>query len=295
VYRGRVVFTWGDIRERHHIQSATKSIGITALGLALTDGRMRLDDLAHHHHPSLGVPPEENRTTGWLKDIRLIHLAVMTAGFGKDGGYTNLLCAPGTKWAYSDGGVNWLGECLTLTFQEDLDTLLFRRVFTIIGITRDDLTWRDNIFRPDQIEGIKRREIGAGISACADAMARIGLLYLREGRWQGKSILSRSFVEAIRRVPPAMAGLAVENDPQERFGGASRHYGLLWWNNADGAVVDAPRDTYWAWGLGDSLIVVIPSLDLVISRIGSAWPGDRKPSYYRLLAPFFGPIVTAVR
>jgi CubicO group peptidase (beta-lactamase class C family) len=295
VYRGQVAFTWGDIRERHHIQSATKSIGITALGLALAESRMRLEDLAHLHHPSLGVPPEENRTTGWLEEIRLTHLAAMTAGFGKDGGYTNLLFAPGTKWAYSDGGVNWLGECLTLAFREDLDTLLFRRVFDVIGITRDDLTWRDNIFRSDQIEGIKRREIGAGIFASADAMARIGLLYLREGRWQDKSILPRNFVESIRRVPPTVAGLPIANDPQERFGGASQHYGLLWWNNTDKAVADAPVDTYWAWGLGDSLIVVIPSLDLVVSRVGSAWLGDRKPSYYRLLTPFFAPIATAVK
>jgi len=205
VYRDRC-FHLGRHPERHHIQSATKSIGITASPCA----RGWLDATGRSRAPP---PPEpgcaagRERTTGWLEEIRLRHLAAMTAGFGQGWGVYNLLFAPGTKWAYSDGGVNWLGECLTLAFQEDLDTLLFRRVFTVIGITRDDLTWRDNIFRPDQIEGIKRREIGAGIFACADAMARIGLLYLREGRWQDKSILPRSFVEAIRSVPATMAGL----------------------------------------------------------------------------------------
>jgi hypothetical protein len=30
------------------------------------------------------------------------------------------------------------------------------------------------------------------------------------------------------------------------YGKASNHYGLLWWNNADGALAGVPRDAYWS-------------------------------------------------
>lgn len=65
--------------------------------------------------------------------------------------------------------------------------------------------------------------------------------------------------------------------------------------------VDVPRDAYWAWGLGDSLIVVIPSLDLVIARTGNDpddttlpqlradWNGD-----FDVLVPFVTPIAQSV-
>ena len=69
-------------------------------------------------------------------------------------------------------------------------------------------------------------------------------------------------------------------------------------------MANVPADTYWAWGLGEELIVVIPSLDLVIARNGGQapateangarvwndattdWDGD-----VRVLEPFLNPIV----
>lgn len=78
--------------------------------------------------------------------------------FDKKGDYEPLLFEPGTKWSYSDGGPNWLAECLTLTYRRDLQEVLFERVFTPIGITHEDLVWRKNAYRPELIEGIPRRE-----------------------------------------------------------------------------------------------------------------------------------------
>src|SRR5204863_1145078 len=115
-----------------------------------------------------GTPPESNRRD-WLEQITLRHLASQTAGFEKPGGYTALLFAPGTRWAYSDGGPNWLAECVTLAYGQDLDALMFERVFTPLGIGREDLVWRKNAYRPAEINGIPRREFGAGISADVDA------------------------------------------------------------------------------------------------------------------------------
>lgn len=290
---GRLVMTWGDQKQRYDLKSTTKSIGVTALGLAILDGKIDLDDKASAHHPGFGVPPESNRENGWLNQITIRHLAAQTAGFAKPGGYETLAFAPGTRWGYSDGGPNWLAECVTLTYRQDVDALLFERVFTPLGIRRSDLVWRNNRYRPKEIEGIPRREFGSGISANVDAMARIGLLYLREGEWNGKRILPRDFVKQAVSTSPANAGLPVV-DPKN-YGQASDHYGLLWWNNADGTLEDVPRDAYWSWGLHDSLIVVIPSLDIVVARAGKTWRRDDGGDHYDVLHPFLAPIAAAAR
>jgi CubicO group peptidase (beta-lactamase class C family) len=264
---GKLVMSWGSSSQRYDLKSTTKSIGISALGLAIKDGLMNLSDQAQQHHASIGVPPNSNSATGWLDDITILHLSTQTAGFDKDGGYTALQFQPGTKWLYSDGGPNWLAEAITLKYGQDLNTVMFQGVFTPLGIDSGDLTWRSNIYRDDTLNGIKRREFGSGISANVDAMARIGYLYLRNGEWNGQQIIPQSFVEAASNTVPSVVGLP-SHDPDQSFN-APNHYGLLWWNNADGKLANVPRDAFWSWGLFESFILVIPSQDIVVSRAGT--------------------------
>lgn len=293
VRHGYAVLRWGDQRQTYDLKSSTKAIGVTAVGLALRDGKIAgLHEAAVRCQPVLGIPPEANRTKGWIDQITLFHLATQTAGFDKNGGYTELLFEPGTKWSYSDGGPNWLAECITLLYRRDLEELMFERVFSAIGITSDDLRWRANAYRPKQIDGVMRREFGSGIHANVDAMARIGYLYLRQGRWQGTQIIPSSFVDAVRTVPYGVKGLPVLK--QADYGNASEHYGLLWWNNVDGTMPDVPRDAYWSWGLYDSLVVVIPSLDVVAARAGKSLAGDRSP-HYAPIEPFMASIALSVK
>ncbi len=288
---GRVVSSWGDTKKKFDLKSTSKSIGVTALGLAIDDGTLRLDDLASNVHPSFAIPPESNRQTGWIDKITLRHLATQTAGFDKPGGYTPLLFAPGTRWHYSDGGPNWLAECVTLAMKRDIESLLFDRIFTPIGITKNDLHWRKNQYRDATIDQYVRCEFGSGVHANVDAMARIGLLYLNGGSWRDRSLLSRSFVDAVRRPDPGLANLQEWDDGH---GDAARHYGLLWWNNADRTLTDVPEDAYWSWGLYDSLIVVIPSLDIVVARAGASWKRRPTEKHYDVLRPFLGPIARSV-
>ncbi len=290
---GRLVMAWGDPRTRYDLKSTTKSFGSIALGLAIKDGKLRLEDKAKRHHPSLGVPPEENAQTGWLDEITILHLAAQTAGFEKPGGYTKLLFRPGTQWDYSDSGPNWLAECITLAYGRDLDEWMFERVFTPLGIQRSDLTWRKNSYRPATIEGVARREFGAGIHANVDAMARIGYLMLREGQWNGQEILTREYAKLAPRTPPGHEKLPVRLPENHR--NAAPHYGLLWWNNADQTLRDVPADAYWSWGLYDSLIVVIPSQDIVAARAGQSWKRDKGAVHYDVLKPFLTPIAQAVQ
>ena len=288
---GKLVLAWGDLKKRYDLKSTTKSFGATALGVAILDGKIALTDKVTKHHPHFGTPPNSNAQTGWLDQITILHLATQTAGFEKPGGYEKLTFEPGTKWAYSDGGPNWLAECVTLVYQQDVDQLMFDRVFTPLGITRDDLVWRNNSYRDKTIDGIPRREFGSGISANVDAMARFGLLYLRNGEWNGKRLLPEDFVKQAGTTIPSVVGLP-EVDPKN-YGNASDHYGLLWWNNADGTLKNVPRDAYWTWGLYDSLIVVIPSLDIVVTRAGQSWKRHDGDDHYAVLEPFLGPIAEA--
>jgi CubicO group peptidase (beta-lactamase class C family) len=290
---GRLVLGWGDFKQRYDLKSTTKSFGAAALALALADGKMKLDDRARAHHPALGTPPEENARTGWLDEITLRHLATHTAGFDKRGDFGPLLFRPGAEWAYSDAGPNWLAECVTLAYRRDLDELMFERVFTPLGIARTDLVWRKNAYRPDLIEGIKRREFGSGISANVDAMARFGLLWLRGGEWNSRQILPRKYVDQVRTTQPGVPGLKVH--VPEHYGTAANHYGLLWWNNADEAIEGLPLDTYWTWGLFDSLIVVMPTLDIVVARAGQGWKRQQGADHYEVLKPFLLPVVAAAR
>ena len=288
---GKLVLTWGDQAKRYDLKSSTKSIGVTALGLAIGDGLLGLDDLAHQRHPAFCEQTSAGEPA-WAESVTLRHLATQTAGFEKPGGYSPIVFAPGTEWLYSDCGPNWLAECVTVAYGRDLSDVLFERVFTPIGISAADLTWRENAYRPHEIAGVKRREFGSGIHADTNAMARIGLLYLREGRWRDEQLLPSSFTDLARTTDSAVVGLPVRDG--ERHGGASAHYGLLWWNNADGTLACVPRDAYWSWGLHDSLLVVIPSLDLVIARAGSDWSRDWS-GHYDVLRPFLEPICAAVQ
>lgn len=292
---GKVAMQWGDQERRYDIKSASKSIGATALGIAIQDGRLKLSDRASDRHPKFGVPPESNAKTGWLNDITLLHLATHTAGFSKPGDYQELLFPPGTKWHYSDCGPNWLAECVTLAFHRDVEQLMFERVFAPIGIERDDLKWRKNQYRDQDINGIPRREFGSGVHANVDALARIGYLYLRDGSWNGNEILSPEFIKLATNPVKSIVGLP---ELEEDHGDASEHYGLLWWNNADGALPQIPRDAFWAWGLYDSLIVVIPTLDLVVARAGArgkSWPRKEGENHYHVLGPFLNPIVDTAK
>ena len=287
---GKLVLSWGSLTKTYDLKSTTKSIGVTGLGLALQDGLLALDDAAQQHHPTLGAIPKTNAHTGSLDDIIIRDLATHTAGFEKDKASPEMLFAPGTAWEYSDGGANWLAEILTLTYRQDLKELLFSRIFTPLGIAPGELSWRDNKARP-RIQGIQNREFGSGISASVNALARIGYLYLRNGRWRAAQLIPESFVTEVRNTQPDVVGLP-ELQPEE-FGNASDQYGLLWWNNADGTLSNVPRDAYWSWGLKDSLIIVIPSLDIVVARAGNGWRGSWSPDY-EVLRPFIQPIVDSV-
>ena len=192
IRHGYLVTEWGDPQKLADIKSATKgAVGTTILGLAIDRGLIKLEDTAAKHYPSIGDRPVENRRD-WLGEIRIRHLATMTAGFD-DGRPPKLVYRAGTDGFYSNDTANMLAELLTLRFGEDLTAVLDREVMHPIGMPASGWKWRENSYRAKTINGLRSREFASGITITHRALARIGYLYLRGGEWNGRRILSREY------------------------------------------------------------------------------------------------------
>lgn len=89
--------------------------------------------------------------------------------------------------------------------------------------------------------------------------ARLGLLYLWKGLWQGQRILPEDWATFVSTPAP---------------GDRSRGYGGLFWLNAGGARPKLPADAYWMAGHMGQITMIIPSRDLVVVRHGPSSGGD---------------------
>jgi CubicO group peptidase (beta-lactamase class C family) len=255
------------------------------LGLAIKEQRVTLNGKARNYLGSFGTPPTGNKDTGWLGGTTLKHLATHTAGFDKQGDFQPLLFEYGTGWSYSDCGANWLADVLTVRFAQDLFAVLRSKILVPIGAS-SGVAWRANAYRPQKLNGIVRREFGSGISASIDAMAKVGLM-LEDG---GHGLIDSSYVTSASTPKSGVAPL--EQTGTTVHPGANKHYGLLFWNNGDGAMADVPADAYWSWGLGDSFILIVPSLKLVVARAGPAWQAGW--GSLSTIQPFFASVCDAV-
>ncbi len=286
IRHGYLVKEWGDPKKLADIKSATKgAVGTTILGLAVKAGLVTLDDRAVKHYPGIGVTAVDSPKDR-LAEITIRQLATMTAGFD-DGRPPRLVYPPGTDSIYSNDSANMLAELLTLRFGEDLAEVLKREVMDPIGVSTSEWKWRENVYRSKTINGLRSREFASGITITHRALARIGYLYLHEGDWNGRRILAREFIGTATR-PTDLPSFVP-------------YYALFWGSNGRGTFRAIPRDTYWALGLGDSFVVVCPSLDLVAVRLGvgsvkSQLPGgeradewgNRVEGFFRLVAKAAG-------
>ena len=146
-----------------------------------------------------------NAKTGWLDGSRSACWPTRRPGSTSRAGTSRCCFEPGTQWDYSDGGPNWLAECITLAYRRDLDEVMFERVFTPLGITADDLVWRKNAYRPRPARRHHAARVRLGFQRQrATAMARIGYLYLRDGWWDGRADpAARVYASASAQPDPA--------------------------------------------------------------------------------------------
>ena len=219
---GRLAGSAGQQTKRYDLKSSTKSFGALLLCLALDDHKVTLASKGADFVPDFGQP-----STALAGSVIVKELATHTAGFDKAGGFVPILYKPGTAFAYSDGGANWLADVLTSAYRQDLAALFRNRIGSKLSVS---VRWRSNAYRPRTLGGVPRREFGSGISANVDAMAKVGQLLLQGGNWKGSQLVSSDCVHSLGVPAPGLAGLPVKTSFTP---GASKHYGLLWWDNGD--------------------------------------------------------------
>ena len=269
---GRTVFERyfrSSATEYHNIASATKSVMSTLIGIAVGDGRLRLDQPLAQLLPSYAatMTPAVAHTT-------LRQVLTMTAGFAGsfnpagDLGFatspdwvrailTHPAKPPGGSFSYSSGGSHLLSAILiTATGQSVLDYAR-AKLFDPLGIpTRPAFQPLPTASNLDAYQNAgfawpldpQRRHLGFGFLKLRPRdMATIGTLYLNAGRWQGTQIVPAAW---IRDATTAHAPAA---------DGATTSYGYQWWV---GTAAGDPA--YLAWGFGGQLIEVVPRRHLVV-------------------------------
>lgn len=268
VRHGRIVAEWyfdgADRHSKFAAYSTSKSLSSMATGLAISDGKLSLDQSVGHFLPD--VRPEGKRS------INVKQLLSMTSGVYNDstvGQRENLFTyvlneapvsnEPGVKWDYNNTGLALLSPVFQKAVGKPIDTYLNERLFTPIGIGADDWTW-------ERREGYAIPYSGCHITA--RAMARIGLLVLNKGRWNDKQVISSEWLK--ESIGPSQS--------------LNPSYGYLWWNNTTNKWPSVPKDAFAALGRWDNNILIVPSLDLVVVRQSDLAPkqGHQIAEYFRL-------------
>jgi CubicO group peptidase (beta-lactamase class C family) len=161
---------------------------------------------------------------------------------------------PGSVWDYSDPGFAHLSIAFAAATGRQLDDVVRERVLEPIGM--EQASW-DRHGGGGFLGPFTNAHTGLHLSA--RELARFGLLLLRGGEWGGARVLPREWVE--RASAPSQ-----ELNPS---------YGLGLWTNASGAYLPGlPRDLFAAMGYRGQRLYVLPSLDLVVARLGTgpaAW------------------------
>jgi CubicO group peptidase (beta-lactamase class C family) len=164
-----------------------------------------------------------------------------------------LRAAPGSAWGYASGTTNLISRIIRLAVEKDGgDYLAFPRqaLFDRIGM-------RSAVLEPDAAGDF----VGSSFMlATARDWARFGLLYAQDGVWEGQRILPEGWVDYCRTPTPQSPG---------------GRYGAHWWlklskdfGGETAAARRIPGDAFFALGHEGQVLTVIPSLQLVVVRLG---------------------------
>lgn len=212
------------------------------------------------HYLELGAP-----------DITVSHVGRLIYGAGRMdvaafASSLPLIHPPGTHWNYSTAGYALIGMALGNLIDSDphIQTRWMKEnFFDVIGMKSAQ----------PEFDPAGTFIGGSLVYATARDWARFGYLYLREGVWEEDHVLPEDWVSFARRVGPA---------------GNADIYGAGWWlTPEEGAGVprrslfdDEPRDAYSAQGFEGQMVVVVPSKDLVIVKLGVFVSSDKDWAYF---------------
>jgi CubicO group peptidase (beta-lactamase class C family) len=250
--------------------SLSKAALNALVGERVADGKLALGDRA--------LLPEWQGGDDPRRDITLDQLLRMTTGLAFDETYANhdsdviqmlfvhgdmaafaaskpLLHPPGSVWHYSGGSSLILSRLLRNSFASERDYLRFprERLFEPLGM-------RSAVLEPDSAGTFVASSF---MYASARDWARLGLLFLQDGVWQGRRLLPDGWV-AYTLTPPAAA-------PDARYGA---HMWLKIPDARDLGEPPMPEESYYMLGYDQQVVAVIPSRDLVLVRLGLSHDED---------------------
>ena len=241
--------------------SVAKSMAGTVVGAAVQQGIIDINAPA--------PIPEWQRPGDPRRAITTDHLLRMASGLHSDaagnrtdavyfGGTTvtenatawPLEVAPGTRFRYANNDILLAIRGLRAKLGEGERALAFplTDLFWKIGMTRTfpETDWEGNHILSSQVWTTARD------------MARLGMLYVNDGVWNGERILPAGWGASVSRAGPAQ--------PERGFG-----YGATFWTFP--ADLGIPADAYIAQGNRGQYLTVIPSRRIVIVRRGYDGPG----------------------
>jgi CubicO group peptidase (beta-lactamase class C family) len=251
IYRGKVLYHWGEIDRKFWVHSIRKPFLSALYGIHLDEGDIDLSktmlDLGINDNPYQLTPTEKTATVRMLLQSRsgiYIEAACETQE-AKDTRPPRGSHLPGTFFYYN----NWDFNAAGTVFQQEA-------AVTIHG------EFKNRIAEPIGMEDFESNDVyyeyePVSMPPCykfrmtALDMARFGLLYLRNGLWDGNRIISE---EWIKESTTAYSDL-----------GDTGGYGYMWAVSLNGKPGDfIPGNFYYHTGYGGHMLMIIPKLDLVI-------------------------------
>jgi CubicO group peptidase (beta-lactamase class C family) len=237
----------------HQLWSLSKSFTSTAVGLAVADGKLKLEDPVLKFFPA-EAPAE---VSDHLRAMTVKDLLTMTCGHETEVklSMTDTVPwvraflahpvphAPGTHFQYNTPGTHMLSAIVRKVTGETVLDYLQPRLFAPLGI--DHPEW------PASPQG---NTIGGwGLKVRTEDIAKFGQLYLQKGQWQGKSLIPAPWVEqaSARQVPNA----AGRKNPDESDW--AQGYGYQFWRCRHGA--------YRGDGKDGQFCLVLPEQDVVVA------------------------------
>ena len=164
-----------------------------------------------------------------------------------------LAAPPGTEWNYSSGTTNIVAGIIRRAVEKEYGSLN--------RFARQELFARINIQRMVMEQDPSGTVVGSSyMFASARDWARLGLLYLQNGMWQEQQILPPDWINYSRTPAPADSSGNYGAHFWLNVGPANDPYGRRWPN--------LPRDMYYAQGFQGQYLIIIPSRNLVLVRLG---------------------------
>jgi CubicO group peptidase (beta-lactamase class C family) len=231
----------------HLLYSLSKSFTSTAIGLAIAEGRLSVDDEVLKFFPE-DAPAEPSNN---LKAMRVRDLLRMNTGHESEPprpqdqswkkAFLNhpVRFKPGTHFLYNTSATYMLAAIAEKTTGMPLLDYLRPRLLEPLGI--ENPTWEKSP------EGITVG--GYGLSIRTEDIARFGQLYLQKGKWQGKQLIPAAWVEEATSFQTSNG-----SNPKSDW---DQGYGYQFWRSRNGA--------YRGDGAFGQYCVVLPQQDAVIA------------------------------